>query len=569
VTAFDSSIPGIRGRVVVNFPAQVQGTDGMSVSKAGGVYTIRPDTGALATIASISGTVTSVLYTTLWNSATGTYRAASLDAFYAAQPLVNLSTSITGTLAVGNGGSGAISFTAFGVLYGNSTSPISATIAMSDGQLLVGATGGAPVPKTVAGDITLSVAGTATIAGNAVTNNKLATATPYSFKANTSSATATISDVTIAGLTHKASPTGADKLLVSDTASSGSFAYSTITEALGAVTSGVASLNGLSGTVTLVPVPSCRISLTSASAVMASTISSATAIWLHPYNGGYVPVYDGTRLVPLAISTPTSCTMTSTTASMGYHQAARNFDVFALNPSGSLIIGTGPQWQSGTVAGSDTARGTGANSGALTPINGIQTNSATMTIRFGSAASSTLTVGPNMATYLGTIRTTVAGQSDWIFGAAATSGTAAFFGVWNAYNRVLVDTSVQDTTASWSYNSATVRAANGSSSSRVSFVAGLSEDGLSAVYQTRVSAGGGSDAAAGIALNATNTFNGLAGYSNTISNLSIFGTLEITTPLGFNFLQATESNPTATSASFFTGAAGGFQFTGLNVKLRM
>lgn len=51
-----------------------------------------------------------------------------------------------------------------GILYGNGTSAIAATAALTDGQLLVGQTSAAPSPKTITGDWTLSAAGAATLA---------------------------------------------------------------------------------------------------------------------------------------------------------------------------------------------------------------------------------------------------------------------------------------------------------------------------------------------------------------------------------------------------------------------
>lgn len=79
---------------------------------------------------------------------------------------VGLTTHISGTLAVGNGGTGATTLTSNGILYGAGTSAVSATSAMTDGQLLVGQTSSAPLPKTITGDVTFSAAGGATLATN-------------------------------------------------------------------------------------------------------------------------------------------------------------------------------------------------------------------------------------------------------------------------------------------------------------------------------------------------------------------------------------------------------------------
>lgn len=54
--------------------------------------------------------------------------------------------------------------TSNGILYGQGSSAIAATAAMTNGQLLVGQTSTAPLPRTIAGDWTLNAAGTATLA---------------------------------------------------------------------------------------------------------------------------------------------------------------------------------------------------------------------------------------------------------------------------------------------------------------------------------------------------------------------------------------------------------------------
>lgn len=57
---------------------------------------------------------------------------------------IGLTTHVSGTLAVGNGGTGATTLTANGVLLGNGTSAVSATAVGATGQVLVGNTGAAP-----------------------------------------------------------------------------------------------------------------------------------------------------------------------------------------------------------------------------------------------------------------------------------------------------------------------------------------------------------------------------------------------------------------------------------------
>ncbi|MEX0621369.1 MAG: hypothetical protein WD187_00005, partial [Candidatus Woykebacteria bacterium] len=74
----------------------------------------------------------------------------------------------SGVLEVGIGGTGATSFTANGVLYGNGSGAIGATTAGTNGQLLLGQTGSPPSFETMSGDATISNTGVLTISANAV-----------------------------------------------------------------------------------------------------------------------------------------------------------------------------------------------------------------------------------------------------------------------------------------------------------------------------------------------------------------------------------------------------------------
>ena len=67
---------------------------------------------------------------------------------------IGLTTHVSGTLAVGNGGTGATTLTSNGVVYGNGTSAAGITAAGTTGQVLIATTSGAPswgsVPTTAA-----------------------------------------------------------------------------------------------------------------------------------------------------------------------------------------------------------------------------------------------------------------------------------------------------------------------------------------------------------------------------------------------------------------------------------
>jgi len=75
------------------------------------------------------------------------------------------------TIGIANGGTGANLNSAGGIV---SNGTQLSSVALSDGQLLVGATGSAPGAQTITGDFALTTGGVATIATNAVTGNKIA-----------------------------------------------------------------------------------------------------------------------------------------------------------------------------------------------------------------------------------------------------------------------------------------------------------------------------------------------------------------------------------------------------------
>lgn len=75
--------------------------------------------------------------------------------------------TLGGTLVVGNGGTGATTFTSHGVLLGNTTSAITATAAGTTGQVLTGITGSAPTFQAPAAS-SISITGNS---GGALTGN--------------------------------------------------------------------------------------------------------------------------------------------------------------------------------------------------------------------------------------------------------------------------------------------------------------------------------------------------------------------------------------------------------------
>ena len=92
---------------------------------------------------------------------------------------VNLgASSMTGTLAVGNGGTGQTTLTSNGVLFGNTTSGILATSQGTAGQLLIANASNVPTFTSIGGDAaSLSGTGSLTLANTAVTAASYGSAT--------------------------------------------------------------------------------------------------------------------------------------------------------------------------------------------------------------------------------------------------------------------------------------------------------------------------------------------------------------------------------------------------------
>jgi hypothetical protein len=129
---------------------------------------------------------------------------------------VDLGTAeIAGTLAVGNGGTGATTFASNGVLYGNGSGAVQVTAAGTDGQIFLGVTSGAPTFATLSGDATITNAGALTIAADAValgtdtTGNYVATITAGSGISGSISMEAATPTIALGPLTGDWNQTGA------------------------------------------------------------------------------------------------------------------------------------------------------------------------------------------------------------------------------------------------------------------------------------------------------------------------------------------------------------------------
>lgn len=299
--------------------------------------------------------------------------------------------------------------------------------------------------------------------------------------------------------------------------------------------------------------PQGRLTLASATPVMTSSVPGATNVIYTPYNGNLVPLYDGTNMVPTAFA-EISVSTTDTTKSPAAIGASKVNDWFVWNDSGTIRIGHGPDWTN------DTTRSAGT---ALVRVNGILLNNASITN--GPAAS--------RGTYVGTTRSNSSSQLDWIFGAAAGGGTAGWFGVWNAYNRVTVSATVEDTSSNWSATAGTIAPLDNFGTglglnNRVSYIIGLAEDPLVAN-----ATGGGSSASGGIfgvaiGHDSTSAITGLTSYSGSATIAGgVTASATVTGDLGFHFIQELQFATVGTATIFGSSGATNLH-TGLSVSGR-
>lgn len=295
--------------------------------------------------------------------------------------------------------------------------------------------------------------------------------------------------------------------------------------------------------------PGMRLTPSSGNAIP-GTIAAATSVFYTNYLNNMCPIWNGSSWVPTLLTAELSNVLANwVTGSAGPAAgvASKNYDMFVWNNAGTPTLTRGGAWNSDTVRSSTTENDLQKVQGRYCNLNAIAN---------GPAAGYGL--------YVGTIRTDSGGATvSWNVGAAAAGGTPATINVWNMYNRSLVSCKLSDTTADWTYQTATTRSSNNAATNRISFIRGLNEDGMEAVFlqnilTTAALAGFGY---IGIGLDSTNT--NATGSRNGLVITRTAAAFESTAMarysdlpgLGFHFLQATETGD-GTNLNTFRGSTG-------------
>lgn len=180
-----------------------------------------------------------------------------------------------------------------------------------------------------------------------------------------------------------------------------------------------------------------RLTLTSATPVLTTTVTGAGTVYFTPYNGNAIALYNGSSW-EVKTFTELSITLSGLSASTAY-------DVWAYNNAGTVALDT-------TAWTNVTTRAT-----ALAFQDGVYVKNGDATRR-----------------YIGSIVLDGSKQCAVNFGASADGGTAGRCDIWNANNRVDIAFCVRDTTNSWAWATTSWQQANASAGNQVTVFLGLS-----------------------------------------------------------------------------------------------
>ena len=179
-----------------------------------------------------------------------------------------------------------------------------------------------------------------------------------------------------------------------------------------------------------------RLTSVSGNPVPTTNQTAITTIYLTPYNGNQISLYNGTSWSTASfseIALPLAGLLANT-----------NYDIFVYDNAGSATLEA--------VAWTDNI----TRAISLTTQDGIYVKSGDSTRR-----------------YVGTIRTTsVAGQTEDNSGGANTIGRRF---IWNYNNRIKTTFLIHETTSQWSYSTTTWRRMNNNTNMKAEFIIGINE----------------------------------------------------------------------------------------------
>lgn len=381
---------GTTGQVLT---ATTSGTPSWENAASGGISTIDGDSGSMTgSTVTISGGSTGL---------TTTASVATMD--------------LTGTLVVGNGGTGATTFTSHGVLLGNTTSAVTATAAGTTGQVLTGVTGSAPTFQSPAAS---SITITGDTGGGLTGNSFTFTASGIGLSFDGSGTTETLSG------TLKLANGGTNANL---TASNGGIFYSTASA--GAILAGTATADQvlLSGSSTT---PAWSTATYPATTTINQLLySSSNNVIGGVTAGDYGVLISSSSGVPSWLANGTTGqVLTATTSGTPSWANAASSGITTIDGDSGSMTGSTVTISGGTTGLTTTASsatmdltGTlkiangGTNATSFTQSNGIVTYNGTRLVNYAgpqinSSGQQTNTTQPAFLYYLGTTVNSVTGN---------------------------------------------------------------------------------------------------------------------------------------------------------------
>lgn len=316
------------------------------------------------------------------------------------------------------------------------------------------------------------------------------------------------------------------------------------------------------GTINMpVPHPMGRLTLQSATPVMIVNQTGKGTIYYDCYLGGnLVPYFDGTNDQVDTISGCEVSTVMVSAASAGQVVSGQLYDIWWVHSGANRIClamsassGGGGGWASDT-GGSNTARGTGFSQLDYTTRPYI-TNKNAITNCF-NAATNYGSISANRATHLGTAYATANGQTGMAFTSAGTSGgTNPILGLFNAYNKVLINGVNQDAGGTYTYASATWRQCRGSASNQISFVDGLQQSNIFVSWAMTVAPNSTGNPDVGLAIDwVSGGANGWYPTSTGGNQTPMSGSGTYAPQIGFHYIACVENQA--------NGASGGMGYGG-------
>lgn len=208
-----------------------------------------------------------------------------------------------------------------------------------------------------------------------------------------------------------------------------------------------------------------RLTLTSGTSVTTSDVSGAGTVYMALHTGNQITLYTGDAWV--TVTSPELSVAAST-------EADKVFDIFCDYNAGTPQLVT-TDWTNDTTPAI-----------ALTRLEGKLVQTGNLDWR-----------------YLGTARTRTASE---------VNDTKAFRHLWNYHNRVQKKMERLETTNTWTYTTATVRQANGSTANQLDFVIGVAEDSISTnVFAESTNSGSNHRRFVGIGYDSTSVLSGVRG----------------------------------------------------------